>query len=285
MSSTPLPTQIGLIDILTIVFGVATIIVTVIGLSFFVNWVRKPSLRVQPLTNNPKIGNLPLLQKVEQGSSSSTKGFQPLEHKSQHIIESWTEKGESLEALTDKPRLSIKFGVLKVSNQLRNVKSGVLHSGNATNVKADIRIKLIAHKVQDGRFVNDPQEQQIWSNPMPLSWYREGWDRPIKAMSIGGIEERKKIRDSSLYLLEKYLINETLDVLPNGREAYLLLFITNANMPYTFTPIWAFENRFLGKYRFKISIFSSEVNLLDLLYECELRDWNDFSITQISSDS
>jgi hypothetical protein len=285
MSSTPLPTQIGLTDILTIVFGVATIIITSIGLSFFVNWVRKPSLRVQPLPNNPQIGNLPLFKKVEQGSNSPTIELQPLEHKSQHFIESWTEKGESLGTLTDKPRLSMKFSVLKVSNQLRNIKSGIIHSGNATNVKADIRIKPIAYKVQDGRFIDQPQEKQIWSDPMPLNWYREGWDHSIKAMGIESIEESKKIRNSSLYLLEKYLINETLDVLPNGREAYLLLFMTNANMSNIFTPTWAFENRFLGKYRFKISIFSSEVNLHDLLYECEIRDWNDFTITQISNDS
>jgi len=224
----------------------------------------------------------------------SKEGEQPLqvyksfEHKSQHFVATWNEPNEPIDTIAQKPKTAFKFGVLKVSNLHKDLWHGRFHGGIATGLKADITLMCTSHKVLDGRLIPEPEDQRAWSSPLPLMWYDEGWNMSLRSEDVPqGIEEKqaktieelKKVADNPLFFLRHYFRREMLDTLPQGRSAYLLLFCTCVNLAHSFFPTFGNSGSLLGEYKFKISIFSNEISVEDLIYDFRITDWNDFSIT------
>jgi hypothetical protein len=224
-----------------------------------------------------------------KGEVLKSEVYRTSEHKSQHFQAIWNEQSESPDIITDKPKVSYKFGVLKVSNLHRDAKHQRFRGGMATGLKADMEIKRISHKVADGRFIPETEEEKVWSSAMPLTWYDEGWNMSLRKeetptgneeKQARTIEELKRIANNPLYFLRTYFRKESLDALPQGRDAYLLLFTTCINMPHGFYPTFGNAAYLFGEYKLKVSIFANEGSVENLGYDLKMSDWNDFTISE-----
>lgn len=174
----------------------------------------------------------------------------------------------------------MKFAVLRITNQPRRLRRFRLRAGNATNLKADLSIMPLEEW-------GTPASESVlgkWSDIIQLSWYRDGWDsefRPTDASDQGGPMAVARAKQAFTYpplLIEKYLKNETIDMLPTNRPAYLWLFFTIDNIPKLFHTAGSFQGAIQGKYKLNVGISSSELSLREQTFVLKLRDRYDFTV-------
>jgi hypothetical protein len=134
--------------------------------------------------------------------------------------------------------------------------------------------------------VDEAPESKQWSNPETLSWHRQGWIRPVRPIentnedTIRAIGELERIVRSPLVLLDRFLRNEKVELLPVGKPAYLILFYTVDNGLFLVFSAGG-GARFLGKYKLKLTLWSTELNPKDYYFELEIPNWNNFTIKPV----
>jgi len=233
--------------------------------------MHKPILRLDALLNDPKLGSEPLLQ------PNPKEGPRSAELPVQHLI---------ILSLSPNPEESVpllfKFGVLKVLNQARGLSH--LGEGVATNLKADVQISLAGSYTEKGDFSLYDKKSRTWSDRQPLRWYHENWTSSLKPVEGGeklkqSIVEMKRIAQYPLLLADKYLIDESKDILQVGDEAYLIVFYTQAGNRSWFYPSQRNQMPW-GRYKLKIRISAYELKPQTKVYDLDVRAWNDFSLKE-----
>jgi hypothetical protein len=252
------------------------------GIAFFIDWLRKPTLHVTPLKNTqqkPEKIKQQHWPSVDERDFFILEGGTTTEHRSQWHLVHWKEKGE-LPRFFAKPRLAMKFGVIKVTNLPRKILKGRFCEGAATNLKSDMQVRLLGEYRQGG-FV---AKEDPWLSTRPLSWYRDGWHSDmIKEYSQTAqqafLDEMKGILKMPLILWTD-LRNPSLDMLPVSEErpAFLLLFYTIEGYDELFTE-WV--RLPMGKYRLKVNIYSNELKPKEYLYELDFRSWIDWDLKEV----
>lgn len=87
---------------------------------FFIDWLKKPQLKAEPLKNDERVGSNPSLVKTEQGKPKP-EPYRTFEHKSQHFKATWNDLNEPLDKISEKSKVAFKFGVLRITNIHRNL--------------------------------------------------------------------------------------------------------------------------------------------------------------------
>jgi hypothetical protein len=206
-------------------------------------------------------------------------GSSPTQHASQLYFVRWKDEGESPYVLND-TRFRVKFVVLKITNEPRRLARLRLHAGKITTLKADLKL---VKKEAWGESV-EPRFQGLLE-PGILSWFHDGWQsgfKPSDSTPEGAKESIAKMNQfiaDPLNLLT-YLRNETFDMLPVNRSAYLWLIYTLDKSPRFFHTTSGQQGRVPGKYELTIGISSADFDLKEHRYRLELRDWNDFTVTK-----
>lgn len=239
--------------------------------AFFLEWARKPSLKVVPRPNNPKEGVDPYF--------SYKKGDTPISEKvPTYFLAQWTEEGKN-----ETQKVFYKFVTLGVINQGRNLFNGVIHSGRASNLRADVRIRQ-THMWKENNMVKLETETQF-PHPYPLNWWNELWDEKIALLSLNPeeqikkqIEEYKLLKANQTHLIVDYLRNEVLDDLSVARIGELLLFITIPSKN-AFISIPEFAWRPFGRYEIMVRVTSSESCTDSIKYTLDIKNWNDYSFS------
>ena len=204
------------------------------------------------------------------------------EHHSQSHYVTWKEKNEPKEVLLQKPRLAIRFGVIKVTNLRRRMVEGRIGEANATHVKADMQLMFLGQYTESGEFSPYAPSSAlgIWSDRIQLNWYKDGWHRRLHAIEEESgqevLQRLKHVLRTPTILLD-YLRNPNLDMLPIGREAFLLLFYTIEGQSFFYTD---YGMDFLGRYKVKIDIYSNELEPETHLYDLNIRSWKDFELKE-----
>lgn len=196
----------------------------------------------------------------------------------------WKESGESFDIVATRAKLRVKFGVLRVMNQPRSARNHRFNEGLATNLKAEMSIKMLGLYAISGAYSPSTIVQQ-WSNPRELSWYEEGWHDTLHPPSADqgivreAIAELKRISASPIRLLTEYLRKKSIDMLPVGYPAYLLLFYTIDGKRSFYSTSHPSEQP-IGRYHLRVTPHSFEIKPRTSLYELDIKDWKDFTITE-----
>jgi hypothetical protein len=254
----------------------------------------KPKLKVVPLFNDSSIP-LGLTNSVQGpdvpdgiGFFSVPGGSSPTSNLSQFYDLRWKAPGESPHYFNE-PRFQLKFGVLKISNLPRSLRTLQLREGEAVDLEADLSIYCISH-----HGVPFQSKGPKWTDQGPLSWYRRGWDTNLTNALLKGdpqsmvtwakfASDLKWLGQALHLLVRDYLRYPTLDRLPVGRDAFLLLFVTSVGNPGS---AWTTSEDQLwipGEYILRIGIYAKNLSSTEHYFSLKIAGWNDFDVRRIKS--
>jgi hypothetical protein len=207
------------------------------------------------------------------------KGDTPISEKvPTYFLAQWTDEGKN-----EIQQLFFKFVTLGVINQGRNLFNGVIHSGRASNIRADARIRQ-THIWKENNMVK-LQPEPLFPYPHPLNWWNELWDSKIALLSLNPEEQTKKqieelqtLKVNQMHLIIDYLRNEVLDELSVGRMGELLLFITIPEKN-GFISISEFGWRPFGRYEIMVRVTSNESCTDSIKYTLDIKNWNEYSFS------
>ena len=255
---------------------------------FFIDRLRKPALHVVPLTNTRHIPDV--IDSKEKLSVDDSKIYfheassAANEHHSQWHSVHWKEKGESPDVFA-KPRLAMKFGVIKVTNLPRRVSKLQFCQGIATNLKADVQTLLLGQYSKEGVYSS---YKCPWLTTRELSWYKDAWHEIMNMPYQDGSEKDEQALLNELkgmlknpLSVWKYLRNPRYDMLCVEQEGFLLLFYTVEGHSNFFVDKGQLP---LGKYKFKVGIYSNElVKPKEYVYELDIQSWIDWDLKGVKS--
>jgi hypothetical protein len=173
----------------------------------------------------------------------------------------------------------MKFGVIRVENQPRDIIKGVFTSGNARELKADLKIISWHERSSSGELSKESKANPRDEDPIFLRWYdsEERKQMAEELVTPGGIDRFLQ----GIQSLDKWSSTTSIELLPVRRHAHLLVFYTSENVTGFFLTPEGGTARPLGKYKVKIGIYSNESATKEYFFELDVRGWNDFTIQEV----
>jgi len=256
-----------------------------LGTSFFIDWLRKPNLKLEALKNDPNnppnpsgSGQVPSNIKFDFLAVFDKSTAFPQQHPSQSFVASFKTIDEPLDVLKN-ARIRLKFGVIKVTNLPRSVREMRFRGGNATDVTAYFSTRV---STEDGL---------KWLEAKRAVWYSEDWADTFNVEEgtkpyIEAIDNLRAVERNPLLLLDRYLKKggTTYHALPVGHSAYLWLFFTDASTPNHFWTVAGALATIPSKGRVKLALTCNEDHgVHEEEWLIDIRSWNDFEIQPVTN--